>query len=402
MKRRNKPAAGIEGVAVRRVSRRVGGKKRPSLSGILAALCAVGLAIVVARAGAVYAPGAASHLRSVWDFTHDSSPSWISPNALVTRAPDGLVLTPKGEPAGVSSGPVDLDTGAHGRLRLRLKMGESSEGRVGFLVRTPSGSQPVERSFQARGGGAPEEIVVPVALDGAARALVREVMLVPSMVLQSVVISSITFESGEGAAWASLKELVSPLPGDSAARDPFAMHTLSPPLFDDRSVWAILVPIVFLAVPIAVALRENDRRIGVGIRRWAWGIVAAVWIFGFAIAFYHQAVALRVDLSRFGGLGRAEAYAVIDYVPLWEDMRQIARLIPPRASVEVVVAGDRPDVQATWKARAGYYLYPIVVRTPSAVRIHYFGTAHAPCTQVDPDRLLLHEAERYCIFRGME
>jgi len=385
-------------VAARRVSRRVGGKKRPSLSGILAALCAVGLAIVVARAGAVYVPGSASHLRSVWDFSIDSTPSWISPNALVTRAPDGLVLTPRGEPAGVSSGPVALDTGAQGRLRLRLAAGEPSEGRVGLLVRTPSGSQTVRRTFQVR-GGVREEIIVPVGLDGPARASIQEVMLVPSVTLQPVTISSIRFESDAGYVWPLLKEVVSALPGDSAARDSFTMNTLAPPLFGDRSVWAILIPIILLAATTGTLLRESDTRLGGATRRWAWGLVVAVWIFGFGVGVYHQVGALRVDVSRFGGVSRAEAYAAIDHVPLWDDMQHVARLISPRRDVEVFIDYDRPDVQLMWKERARYYLYPIIVRDASPVMVRYFGQAHTPCAQVESDRTLLHEAERFCLFQ---
>lgn len=374
------------------------GVRSSRLSQIVAVTCTAALSVVVAYTGAGYEPGASAYPLSAWDFRVAATPLWYSPNAQVLRAPEGLAVMPHGEPSSVSSGLVALDARSYSAVRLRVTAQKPSEGWLWLVLRTSTGTTRAPRAFHVQGGGAPEDIMVPLALDAADSAVIREVVLVPSAVPQPVTVSSIAFEPREGSVSDAIRELWSPSPGQIAATAPFAMHTLSPPLVGGRSVWTVLIPAVLLAGTVAMLAGDRTSAYQAAIRHGAWGIVCAVWIVGFGLAVYHQAVALSVDLSRFGGLPRAEAYAVIDYVPLWEDMREAARSVPPHTSVEVLIDWDRSDVVTTWNARAAYYLYPIVVRSSSPVRIRYFGRAHVPCAKVEPNRPLLHEAERFCVF----
>jgi hypothetical protein len=243
-----------------------------------------------------------------------------------------------------------------------------------------------------------EDILLPLALAEADHAIVQEVVLVPSMRLQSVTIASIVFEPHDGSVGSAVYHLISPVPGEISALAPFAMHTLPPPLVGDRSAWTVLVPVVLLAGMIAVFAGDGGSALGGAMRRGAWGVVGAVWLLGFGLTFYYQVVALRVDFSRFGGLDRSQAYAAIDYVPLWDDVLEVRRSLPTLGSVDVVIDSDRPDVVATWNARAAYYLYPIIVRRPAPFKLRYFGQRHPPCGQVERELLVLREGERFCLY----
>jgi hypothetical protein len=129
--------------------------------------------------------------------------------------------------------------------------------------------------------------------------------------------------------------------------------------------------------------------------------VGAAWGIGFVLLFYHQAVALAVDLRRFGDLSRNEAYTLVDGVPLWIDMHEVARRLPKDTTVDFITeAGEDPVVSALWTGRAAYYLYPILVRPGAAVKIRYFGGLHRPCAQIAPDMTVLQEADRYCLFKA--
>jgi hypothetical protein len=172
---------------------------------------------------------------------------------------------------------------------------------------------------------------------------------------------------------------------------------VAPPVVAGRSAWTVLTPIVLAAATLMLA-GPGSSWLGTVVRRSGLGIVAAMWMLGAVLLIYHQAVALGTDVMRFGGLTGPEAYDVLDQAPLWSDMTDIARLVPPGQSIEFVP--DRDDVTAMrWKNRAAYYLYPIRVRTPSALRIHYFGAPHRPCAEIQPIAELLLEAERFCLFR---
>ncbi len=370
----------------------------PRLSQLIPAVCSLGLATVVAIYGGGAEPVALVNPPSTWDFRVAFTPSWASPNAQVVRVSNGLMVIPRSEPASVSSGLIALDAGAYESARLRLSARQPSEGWLWLVVQTQTGTRREPRVFHVRGGGALEDIIVPLALDKADRSIVREVVLVPSVPPQLVTITSIAFEPLGGSIWAAIRELGSPSPGETAASAPFAMHTLLPPVVGGRSVWTVLIPVVLLAGTIAMLAGDAASAFRVAIRRTAWGVVGSVWLLGFGLAFYYQVVALRVDLSRFGGLERAQAYAAIDYVPLWADLREVVRSLPPRASVEVVIDRDRPDVVTTWTARAAYYLYPVTVRSRSPVRLRYFGRSHPPCGQVEPESVVLREGERFCLF----
>ncbi len=370
----------------------------PRLSQLVPAVCSLGLAAAVAIYGAGDEPVAVVNPPATWDFRAESTPSWVSPNAQVVRVSDGLKVIPRSEPASISSGVIALDAGAYERARVRLSASQPSEGWLWLVVQTPTGTRREPRAFHVRGGGGMEDILVPLALDKTDRSTVREAVLVTSVPPQPVTITSIAFEPLGGSIWAAIRELGSPAPGETLAGAPFAMHNLPPPVVWGRSVWTVLIPVVLLAGMIAMLAGDGSSAFRVAIRRAAWGVVGSVWLFGFGLVFYYQVVALRVDLSRFGGLERAQAYAAIDYVPLWADLREVARSVPPRASVEVVIDWDRPDVVTTWTARAAYYLYPVTVQSRSPFRLRYFGRSHPPCGQVEPGSAVLREGERFCLF----
>lgn len=334
-----------------------------------------------------------------WDFRAVSTPAWISPNAQVVRASNGLVVMAQREPASISSGLIALDASAYGRVRLRLSAQQPSEGRLWLVVQTGTETRREPRAFHVRGGGALEDIVVPLTLDATDGSTIREAVLVLSVSPRLVTIASVAFEPLGGPIWSALREVGSPSLGETAAIAPSAMHTLPPPVVNGRSVWTVLIPAALLAGTIAILAGDPTSALRTSIRRTAWVTVGGVWLVGFGLAFYQQVVALRVDISRFGGLERAQAYAVIDYVPLWADIQDVALSVPPRASVEVVIDWeDRPDIVATWSARAAYYLYPVTVRSRSPIRLRYFGRPHPPCRQVESESVVLREGERFCLF----
>jgi hypothetical protein len=309
-----------------------------------------------------------------------------------------MMVTSRKDPASISSGLMTLTARAYTHVRLRLSAQQPSEGWLWLVIKRPTETRREPRAFRVRGGGVSEDILLPLALAEADHAIVQEVVLVPSMRLQSVTIASIVFEPHDGSVGSAVYHLISPVPGEISALAPFAMHTLPPPLVGDRSAWTVLVPVVLLAGMIAVFAGDGGSALGGAMRRGAWGVVGAVWLLGFGLTFYYQVVALRVDFSRFGGLDRSQAYAAIDYVPLWDDVLEVRRSLPTLGSVDVVIDSDRPDVVATWNARAAYYLYPIIVRRPAPFKLRYFGQRHPPCGQVERELLVLREGERFCLY----
>jgi hypothetical protein len=336
--------------------------------------------------------GIPSRLR--WDFADATTPAWHSPNATVTRSTEGLTLDPAGDPAQIRSTPIDVQAVRHDRLRVRLKTERAAAGTVRVVFITLTGRRYLERGFRTQGANF-EEVVVTLGDDLPPDVVGQEIMLTPSNEVQRVVIASIALEPSATTLVARIEEAVSPWPGEAASWEPASINMLRPPTVDGYSIWRALVPLVLVLGAAAVELD------GMGARRrptrLAWAAVCAVWGAGFALAVYHQAVALSLDMARSG---RASAYTAIDYVPLRDDMQTVARYVPAGASVEVSIREDRPNVVTTWTARIPYYLYPIRVRDQSPFTVVYFGQPHLPCEQVEPGRPLLHEAMRFCLFGG--
>jgi hypothetical protein len=242
------------------------------------------------------------------------------------------------------------------------------------------------------------DVEVPLPVSPRADLRVVEAVLVPSLAIQPVLVASIGFEPRGPWLTATVKELWSRAPGEAMALSGFSMHSIPPPVMDGRSVWVILVPVV-LCAGILLRTGENGsggRRL---VRRSARAAVGAVWGLGFALLCYHQTVALAVDLERFGGSSREEAYELIDGTLLWEDIKSVAPLVPVGASVDFVTSPDLdPVVSALWTGRAAYYLIPVSVRPSGEVRLQYYGGPHPPCASTDSRRRVLRESERFCLF----
>lgn len=366
---------------------------------VVAAAIIGGLAVAVAVLGARPLPAELSPLRPTWVFT-ETAGSWTSTNSRVVRTSQGLVVTPTGSPAMISSGPMEHDPAAFERMRLRLRAGETTQGRVGIVLRGNDGTVRVLASFDVPGGDAFANVVALLPRAPAGHARVAEAVLVPSIAVQPTVVASIRFEPDDPWLVTTARELWSPSPGEAMARLGFSMHSIPPPVLNARSAWAVLTPLVLFA---GILARFATGKSGVWslVRRSAWAAVGAAWGIGFVLLFYHQAVALAVDLRRFGDLGRNEAYTLVDGVPLWTDMHEVARRLPEGSMVDFITeAGEDPVVSALWTGRAAYYLYPIQVRPGAAAKIRYFGGLHRPCAQIAPDMAVLQEADRYCLFKA--
>ncbi|MEW6683913.1 MAG: hypothetical protein AB1451_13510 [Nitrospirota bacterium] len=365
----------------------------------IAAVLLAGLLVWgVVALGAGPLPAELSPLKPMWDFTGAAS-AWRSSNSRLLRTEEGLTVAPMANAAVISIGQMDHDPAAFERMHLRVKVGDATQGRVGLVLSGHDGSSRVLVPFDVPGGGTFNDVEVSLPIPPRADLRVVEVVLVPSLAVQPAVVASIGFEPS-GPWWVTaVKELWSRLPGETTALSGFSMHTLPPPVINGRSVWIVLMPIVLVAGVLAQLVRGNSGIRSI-VRRCAWATAVAVWGVGFLFLFYHQIIALGVDVRRFGDRNRAEAYHLIDGVPLWEDMGEVTRLLPSGSAVEFKARhGEDPVVSVFWKGRAAYYLYPVLVRDTAPVRVLYFGGPHPPCTQVASEDTVLQDAARYCLFR---
>lgn len=367
-----------------------------------AILATVGLAAAVVKLGLKPLPADQSPLKLRLDFANSGAPLPRSPNDQMEQTPQGLVLSSI-RPA-VSVTVFGRQVKGLGRARVRLNVQQPSEGRIRLIIEPRSGAQQtLIFPFHSRGGGVFEDIVVPLAFNGAPDDVIKEVGLLPSVIPQTAVVASMVLEPDAPFLETVAKELVSPLPGELTALKGTSINWLPPFVMNGRSAWMVLMPIMLLAGTIARLTSGNTRTLVV-IRRYAWGTLGAVWGLGFALMMYHQAVAVVADTKTYGGLNRDDAYAVIDMIPLSQDMREVAKLISPHTFVEFSVVGDQAPEQVLgfWKRRATYYLLPIQVRPSASVKVEYFVGAHPSCAQVEPQKVLLHEAARFCLFGTQE
>lgn len=365
----------------------------------VAVLATAGLAWAVATYGVGLFPPEPEPLRLIWDFRDATTPIWDSPNSQALRSSEGMMLVPAAEIPVVASGALDHAPEVFGRLRLRLSVRDPARGQVGLVLRSGEDIDRVLVPFDVRGGGAFEDITVPLPVDHRLDRRVVQVALVPSNVPQSAVVAWIRFEPDEAALKTALRELFSPAPGKSASLYGTAVNSFPPPIIAGRSAWLALIPAV-LCFGLIARFARGHTRLRTLVRRLAWGAVGSVWALGFILLVYHQVVALAADVESFGGRSRDESYAVTDGVPLWNDLQEVARLLPQGAVVEFVTdAGGDAVGSALWKARASYYLYPVRVRPGAPVSLRYVGAPHPPCAQIAPQHEILQEAARYCLFR---
>lgn len=366
---------------------------------VIAAVAAVVLAILVAYVGTRYQPSGTVRFTSSWDFRAAVTPSWRVLGGEGHRTEAGLMVVPtEAKAPAIGSDRIALDAGQFSGIRIRFSTRSPLSGNLWLVVDHHGERRSLPFPFHGR-GGAEEEVVIPLGSNWAPKTTFQGVVVIPSGEPQVVTLSSIAFDRREGSVAGMFRDLVAPWPGEAASRERFAINGIPPPLVNGRSLWAVVVPVVLLAGSVAAligAVRAGPWSV---VRRIGWAVVGLAWVLGTALTLYHQSVAWRLDVSRFAGLSRSDAYAVIDGLPLWDDFERVARLVPSRATLDVVVEGQDPEEQGFWRHRAAYYLYPIVVHSQAPIRIRYFGGSHRPCALVEPDATVLSEAERYCVFR---
>jgi hypothetical protein len=313
-----------------------------------------------------------------------------------------MMVAPTGNAAMTSSGLMNHDPAAFERMHMRLKVDEATQGRLGLVLSGRDGSSRMLVSFDVPGGGTFTDVEVLLPAMGRTDVRVVQVVLVPSLAVQPVVIASIGFKPNAPWLATAVNELWSRAPGETTALSGFSMHSLPPPVINGRSVWVVLMPVVLVA-GVLTQLARGTSEIRSVVRRFGWAAVGTVWGLGFLFMFYHQIIALGVEVQRFSDRSREEAYHLIDGVPLWGDMGEVARRLSPGSAVEFKTeAGEDHFVSAFWEGRAAYYLYPVLVRDGAPVSVLYFGRPHPPCAQSASGAAVLQEAVRYCLFRVRE
>jgi len=372
---------------------------------VAASLVVVGLTVVVVSLGFNPFPPDRSPLKLRWEFTNPETQLWSSLNGEVQQTPRGLVLSPNQKPAVLTSGWFKRPVKSLGRARMSLSVQEPSEGRLEVIFDSPSGAQQhhVFPFHSSRGGGGFEDIVIPLTSESASNDPVKAVVLLPSVVPQTVVVASVVLEPNASWLGTAVMELLSPLPGELMARQGYSINRLSPPVINGRSAWMVLIPIVLLAGALARGLHGNTE-ITKRIRRYAWGLIGTVWVLSFALLIYHQAIAMAYDTQTYGGIERDDAYQAWDGIPLAQDLLEATQFIPSRTPVEFDSVEEHETSQTSfnrkfWKGRAAYYLLPTLVRPGAPIRIQYFIGSHPPCDQVEPENIVLHEAIRFCLFQ---
>lgn len=340
-----------------------------------------------------------------WDFTDASVPRWTSSTGRVKAIPSGLLLLPKEQAVVLSSGPTRLAMDQYAAVRLHLVAWVPLEGRLELVIETSDGMKRHSVPFVVQGGGSKEEIRLALDDNAPRHGILRELILVPSITPQRVVVASVAMEPLRVSlqAMAILEEIMSRKPGVNAARRTYAINWLDPPSAFGRSVWAFLAPVVFVASILAFLTRTGVTRWQRGVRAAALGSVVGVWVLGLLFLLFHQGVAMTVDLSRFRGDTLVDKYHTIDGLPLWEDIQDVAPDLQKGAAIEFVFVMEGKADSSTihgWSSRAAYYLAPFAtITTPAQLRLLYFGSSHRPCAEISPDLITVRDAERFCLFR---
>ncbi|MFZ5862554.1 MAG: hypothetical protein ACOYXR_06940 [Nitrospirota bacterium] len=328
-----------------------------------------------------------------WEFSGGQATTWTSPNAEVTLLANGIGLTPRKDPPILRSGPLSLDLRDYRRLTVSLRTERASEGLLGLVVDTGGGTKRLSLRFTTRG-----ETMETLDLDlsGLPLGVVREAVLIPSLVPQPVAVGSVRFVAVSVASL--LGEAVSPNPGVSLALAGSSINFVEPPSIRGRSLWHwLFFAIVVLAIVVFGLRGTAGWRVAIRTRA-AQGLMA-IWGLGVGFLIYHQSVALGIDVQRFWGLSADEAYHTMDGAPLSRDMRDVAAMATARDSIELIVH-EADSLGQYWRGRAGYYLAPVpLVLSDATLRLHYFAGAHAPCGTLESDLVLVREAERFCLFR---
>lgn len=328
-----------------------------------------------------------------WEFSDGQPSGWTSPNAAVVRVTHGIALIPRDEPAVLLSGPLALDLRRYRLVRLSVFTESPSAGRLGLVVETARGIERVSLPFKTHGGGME---ALDLDLSALPSGVLKEAILVPSLIPQRVGVGSVRFAAVFLAPW--LDELLSPKPGVNLALQLYTINFVEAPSIHGRSLWQWLFPVV-LGLSIAVFGLHGTARWQAIIRASMMRGLLIIWGGGVGMLVYHQSVALGVDVKWFGGLGQEEAYQRIDGGPLWRDMHAVASVAMPNDSIELVLHAEEA-AGSFLRYRAGYYLAPVpVLRKGASLRLHFFADAHAPCATVEPRLVLLEESERVCLFR---
>lgn len=329
-----------------------------------------------------------------WEFSAGYPSQWTSPNAEVVPVTHGIALIPREEPAVLLSGPLSLDLRRYRRVRISLITESPSEGRLGLVVEATGGSQRVSFSFKTHGGRLE---TFDLDLSGLPSGILKEAILVPSLIPQPVGVGSVRFDAVPPLVpW--LDELLSPKPGVNLALRGYSINFVDAPSIHGRSLWQWLFPVV-LGLAIAVFGFQGTAKWQATIRASAMQGLVIMWGLGVCFLVYHQSIALSVDVKRFGGLSREEAYQRMDAGPLWRDMRAVSSFATPNDSIELVLHVEGVMVSFL-RYRAAYHLAPVpVLREGATLRLHYFADVHAPCATVEPRLVLLEESKRVCLFR---
>lgn len=370
------------------------------LSSAVASVALLGLGAAVVWVSSVRLPEGMTPQRTSWEFRELATPSWRPlTEARVVRMSDGVLLIPGRGLVTVSSGPIDLDVEDYRDLRVHLKVDEPSEGSFHLRIQTSERARVVSQGFRTRGGSVFEEVVVDLSPLWGSSTRIEEILLSPSTTSQPVVLREIALDRAGGILTRGVEDLLSPFPGVAMASRAFTINTVAPPLVARRSVWVWLIPTLVVLAAAGVLLGHLSGGLSRVLLRVTLACCGAVWLTGFGLLLYHQLVALRTDLAKFPFTLRHldDAYTLIDGVPLHRDIQEALRYIPPGSGVEFAV--DRDDATGVkWSGRARYYLYPVSA-VGATFRIRYIGASHAPCAEIDSDRMVVHDAERFCLVR---
>ncbi|MBI3607486.1 MAG: hypothetical protein HY207_05940 [Nitrospirae bacterium] len=358
----------------------------------------VGGAIQIGKIGLVRLPDGISLPRTQWEFGNPSTPDWQPlTQTRMFRSGGGLLLIPGREPAAVSSGPIDLDIRDYRNIRLRFQVRSPADGVLRFRLWSVEGARWVAQQVSAAGGDTFEEIRGDLTWGWASGERIKEIIFTPSLVPQAVMVSDVELEPANGLMLAALQDLVSSFPGVVLAERAVTINTVSPPSIKGRSIWAVLIPMVFVMAAIVSLVPDMSTEWAPVAGRIAWMSIVGVWVIGFAFLLYYQAVALKTDLVRFRGWDRSVAYAAVDGAPLYSDLADAVSRLPPGSGV--TFSTDQGGFSGMiLKARSRYYLYPRV-ESGASFRFHYFASDRRACHEVMPDAAVISEAERFCLFR---
>jgi hypothetical protein len=268
-----------------------------------------------------------------------------------------------------------------------------SEGRLGLVVEATGGTERISLPFKTHGGRLE---TLDLDLSALPSGVLKEAILIPSLIPQRVGVRSVRFAAALLVPW--LDELLSPKPGVNLALRGYSINFVDAPSIHGRSLWQWLFPVV-LGLAIAVLGFQGMTRWQAMIRASAMQGLVIIWGLGVCFLVYHQAVALSVDVKRFGGLNQGAAYWRMDGGPLWREMRAVSSFATPDDSIDLVLHVNG-GMDSFLRFRAAYYLAPVPVLHESAtLRLHYFADVHASCATVEPRLVLLEESKQVCLFR---